>query len=132
MQCKPPPHLSNYHRPVKLRESNVFSSVCLSVCSGDGWSQTGPRLCLPLPHHTRTSPHPPVLAPALCSNLFNLDVTMQLPTSHHHISHPTWPWSLTQIFKITLSQSLTINILDEFVKLISYKIINKKDDYLCY
>ena len=51
------PHspLTFYQPPTKLRESNIFNRVCLSVCSQKGWNPcTEPQL------PTCTGPHAPL------------------------------------------------------------------------
>ena len=49
-----------YHSPEKLREGNVFSRVCLSVCLST-WGGGGPMRLLPMMHWTslyRAPTHP--------------------------------------------------------------------------
>ena len=77
-----------YRPPTKLQESNIFHRVCVSLFMGGlGGSCTGSWLRSPL--CTGHWPHPHI-----CSNLFNLDLTVQVPpdmfTTKHRLSESRW------------------------------------------
>ena len=80
-----------YRTPTKLREANVFSRVCLAFCSkGDGpcvGSQAQSPVKSPGPGSPRTGP-----TPKPCSNLFNLDLTVQ-----------GRPWTCSNLFNLDLT-----------------------------
>ena len=62
-----------YRPPTNFREGNVFSHVCVSVIL----STEGSPLQGPAPY--RAHPLCTELCPLTCSNLFNLDLTLQRP-----------------------------------------------------
>ena len=72
----------HYRSPTKLREGNVFSPVCLSFCLFAG----GPCTRSQTPSvRALAHPIPYVQGLPTCSDLFNLDFTVQGPLPLGHV-----------------------------------------------
>ena len=93
----------------KLREGNVFSCVFLSFCWA-GFHSTGPQLRSP---SVRTLAHPQT-----CSNLFNLDLTVQVPT-------PLDMFNLVQYKTRTVDKRAVDMLLNDFLFL--FVTVKEKD-----
>ena len=76
----------NYYNcpPTKLREGDVFSRSCLSVCSQAGFPEKGPGPAL-APYRFKIvqfGPQYTAPPPQTCLDLLNLDLTLQLLPRH--------------------------------------------------
>ena len=99
----------DYRSPIKLREDNVFSRVCQSVCSKRGVPCDYYPWCIG-PPYTSTPPQ-------TCSNLFNLDLTVQGHPPSHPVQGPLPPSSSTvgkRMVRILLKCFLVISISGQY------------------